>query len=208
MTATASDDTRRLRRGTRRCRRRRIRKRCAGSSEIMVLRDTCYITGSLFHLCSEVGHAHRFTRSVANASAAPSRAVRRRYFPARCSPEDVTPRQLAVLLAVAENEGANQTSLVEATSIDRSTLADIVRRLVRRELLKRRRTRKDTRAYAVKLTDKGREILRTVAPLGELVDQRILDVLPASGRRQFLASLQTIVDSLNRADLGSKQPRA
>ena len=126
----------------------------------------------------------------------------------RGAPEDVTPRQLAVLLAVAKNEGVNQNSLVEATGIDRSTMADIVRRLVKRELLKRRRTRKDTRAYAVKLTDKGREVLRTVAPLGERVDQRILDVLPASSRRQFLASLQTIVDTLNRADLGSKQPRA
>jgi DNA-binding MarR family transcriptional regulator len=122
----------------------------------------------------------------------------------RNSPEDVTPRQLLVLLAVAETEGANQNRLVGATGIDRSTLADIVRRLVKRQLLKRRRTRKDTRAYAVKLTDEGREVLRTVAPLGERVDQRILDVLPASSRRQFLASLQTIVDTLNRTDLEPK----
>ena len=45
-------------------------------------------------------------------------------------PQEVTPRQLAVLLAVAENEGGNQTGLVEATNIDRSTIADIVRRLI------------------------------------------------------------------------------
>jgi DNA-binding MarR family transcriptional regulator len=125
----------------------------------------------------------------------------------RGSPGDVTPRQLAVLLAVAENEGANQTSLVEATSIDRSTLADIVRRLVKRDLLQRRRTRQDARAYAVSLTDEGKQVLRTVTPFGDGVDQRILAVLPASSRKQFIASLQTIVDRLNRTDLASKQPR-
>ena len=126
----------------------------------------------------------------------------------RGAPEDVTPRQLAVLLAVAEKEGANQTSLVEATSIDRSTLADIVRRLVKRELLQRRRTRKDTRSYAVKLTDEGRQVLQTLAPFGKGVDQRILGVLPASSRKQFIASLRTIVDSLKGPELGSKQPQA
>jgi MarR family transcriptional regulator, temperature-dependent positive regulator of motility len=94
--------------------------------------------------------------------------------------------------------------MVDATGIDRSTLADIVRRLVKRQLLQRRRTRKDTRSYAVKLTDEGREVLQTVGPLGERVDQRILDVLPASSRRQFLASLQTIVNTLDNPDLGCK----
>jgi DNA-binding MarR family transcriptional regulator len=42
---------------------------------------------------------------------------------------DLTPRQLAVLVTVANNEGLSQTGLVDRTGIDRSTLADIVRRL-------------------------------------------------------------------------------
>jgi MarR family transcriptional regulator, temperature-dependent positive regulator of motility len=119
----------------------------------------------------------------------------------RSAPKDVTPRQLAVLLAVSEQEGANQTSLVEATSIDRSTLADIVRRLVKRRLLQRRRTRKDTRSYAVRLTDEGRQVLGMAAPFGKRVDQQILGVLPESSRKQFVASLQTLVSRLNRSDL-------
>jgi DNA-binding MarR family transcriptional regulator len=123
----------------------------------------------------------------------------------RGAPKDVTPRQLAVLLAVAENEGANQTSLVEATSIDRSTVGDIVRRLVRRQLLQRRRSRQDTRAYAVKLTDEGKLVLRAVAPFGKGVDQRILEVLPADCRRQFVASLQVIVNKLHGSDQGPNQ---
>ena len=41
----------------------------------------------------------------------------------------LTPRQIIVLAAIAADEGASQTTIVEATGVDRSTLADIVKRL-------------------------------------------------------------------------------
>src|SRR5262245_56568660 len=72
---------------------------------------------------------------------------------------NLTPRQLAVLIAVAAKEGGNQTDLVNATGVDRSTMADLVKRLSRKGFLQRRRTAKDARAYAVKLTDQGRRAL-------------------------------------------------
>jgi hypothetical protein len=64
----------------------------------------------------------------------------------------LTARQLAVLVAVVENEGLSQTDLVERTGIDRSTVADIVKRLKGKGLLQRKRTKEDARAYAVKLS--------------------------------------------------------
>ena len=52
---------------------------------------------------------------------------------------DLTPRQFAVIKAVEASEEPSQTMLVEKTGIDRSTLADIVRRLVAKGLLQRKR---------------------------------------------------------------------
>jgi DNA-binding MarR family transcriptional regulator len=109
---------------------------------------------------------------------------------------DLTPRQLAVLMTVAQNEGLSQTGIVDATGIDRSTLADIVRRLTKKGLLRRRRTREDARAYAVKLTDEGRHALRGAEPLAKRVDQRVLDALPKQQREQFIAALLAIVGTL------------
>ena len=111
---------------------------------------------------------------------------------------DLTPRQLAVLVTVAHNEGLSQTGLVDRTGIDRSTLADIVRRLQRKGLLQRRRTKEDARAYAVKLTDEGRKVLRTAEPLAKKVDERILETLPARQREQFIDELLSIVDTLQK----------
>ena len=117
-------------------------------------------------------------------------------FHAEIKDSDLTPRQLAVLVTVAHNEGLSQTGLVDRTGIDRSTLADIVRRLLRKGLLQRRRTKKDARAYAVKLTDEGRRVLRVAEPLAERVDQRILSAVPAKQRDQFIEALQSVVAAL------------
>lgn len=111
---------------------------------------------------------------------------------------DLTPRQLAVLVTVAHNEGLSQTGLVDRTGIDRSTLADIVRRMQRKGLLQRRRTKEDARAYAVKLTDEGRKVLRTAEPLSRKVDERILEALPTRQREQFIDELLSIVDALQK----------
>src|SRR6476646_9787234 len=119
-------------------------------------------------------------------------------FHAEMKDGDLTPRQLAVLVTVAGNEGLSQTGLVDRTGIDRSTLADIVRRMQRKGLLQRRRTREDARAYAVKLTDEGRRVLRTAEPLSKKVDERILDALPTKQRDQFIDDLMSIVDTLQK----------
>jgi MarR family transcriptional regulator, temperature-dependent positive regulator of motility len=93
----------------------------------------------------------------------------------------LTARQLAVLVAISENEGLSQTDLVERTGVDRS-IADVVKRLKGRRLLQRHRTKEDTRTYAVSLTEEGQRMLRATEPLAKSIDQRILDALPAKQR--------------------------
>lgn len=119
-------------------------------------------------------------------------------FHAEMQSGDLTPRQYAVLLTVAHNEGISQTGLVEQTGIDRSTLADIVRRMLKKGLLQRRRTKEDARAYAVKLTEEGRRVLRQADPVTQRVDDRILEALPAKQREVFLDNLGLIVEALGR----------
>ena len=118
---------------------------------------------------------------------------------------DLTPRQYAVLVTVSLWEGLSQTELVDKTGIDRSTLADIVRRMLKKGYLQRRRTKEDARAYAVKLTDDGWNALKSADPLVRRVDDKILSTLPAQQRDRFLEDLNTIVNALNQIESGPPQ---
>ena len=64
----------------------------------------------------------------------------------------LTQRQFTVLIAVDQNEGVSQTALVKMTGIDRSTLADLVARLLAQGYLQRRRTKDDGRTNSVRIT--------------------------------------------------------
>ncbi len=113
------------------------------------------------------------------------------------SPEDaLTPRQYAILLAVETTPEISQTGLVEDTGIDRSTLADVVARLVTKGLLLRKRTKSDARTNALKLSPKGRDALEAVHPAALRADERILAALTPSQRADLIEALQQIVQSL------------
>lgn len=109
----------------------------------------------------------------------------------------LTPRQFAILDTIKDNPGISQTGLVTLTGIDRSTLADIVRRLLERDLVQRERTEKDARAYSVKLTRKGTGILKKMQPHAENVDKEILSALPKEHRVLFVELLSQMVQSLS-----------
>jgi DNA-binding MarR family transcriptional regulator len=104
-------------------------------------------------------------------------------------PDALTQRQYAVLAAVAAHEGLTQTDLVHATGIDRSTLADLVARMIGKGLIARERSAADARANTVSLTDTGRAALTSTSPRVAAADARILKLLPARKRDTFLSVL-------------------
>ena len=55
------------------------------------------------------------------------------------------------------NDGKSQTELVKITGIDRSTLADLVARLMAQGYVQRRRTKEDARTNSVRLTPHGKK---------------------------------------------------
>ena len=108
--------------------------------------------------------------------------------------ESLTPRQFAVLSAVSKEQGLNQTNLVKVTGIDRSTLADIIQRMLKKGLITRKRTENDGRAYSVFLTPIGQQMLDEALPNVLTADQQVLEALPEESREVFLNSLHKIIE--------------
>lgn len=129
-------------------------------------------------------------------------------YTAETGPGAVTQRQYALLTAVASHEGCSQSDLVRLTGIDRSTLAELVARLIGKGLLGRERSATDARANLVRLTDEGRAVMEAAAPKVAAADARILDLLPAGKRGAFLKILRDMGKSATKADKPKKDKAA
>lgn len=113
---------------------------------------------------------------------------------------DITPRQFAILAAVSVEEGSSQAELTARTGIDRSTMADVVRRLHEKGLLHRRRTKDDARAYAVTLSARGHLTVRAAQTIASRVERELLSLLPKGQAEKFVTSLNTIVGAYAKGD--------
>jgi len=125
-----------------------------------------------------------------------------------CGAAGVTQRQFAVLSAVAQNEGVTQTALVKATGIDRSTLADMVARMIAKGHLERQRSDQDARANSVRLSDSGRVMLEEIAPMVAMADARIMALLKPSKREGFLDLLADMAGADLHPAVAAEAPKA
>ena len=124
----------------------------------------------------------------------------------------LTPRQFIVLFAVNDAEGLSQTDLVNRTGIDRSTLADMISRMIKNGLLARKRTAEDARANSVRLTAVGRRALNGAMPKAIAAEKALLDVLPKGVQAELLKALGHLngaIESLKTAEAPTeKKPAA
>jgi DNA-binding MarR family transcriptional regulator len=112
----------------------------------------------------------------------------------------LTHRQFTVLAAVDANDGKSQTELVKITGIDRSTLADMVARLMAQGLLQRRRTKEDARTNSVKLTPNGKKALKAAQSGADDVDRQLLSMLSASDRKTVMDCLSELANAMDQVD--------
>ncbi len=112
----------------------------------------------------------------------------------------LTHRQFTVLAAVDSNDGKSQTELVKITGIDRSTLADMVARLMAQGLVQRRRTKEDARTNSVKLTPQGKKMLKSAQTAAEDVDKELLSAFPVADRKTLVDCLSEMASAMDRID--------
>lgn len=104
----------------------------------------------------------------------------------------LTIRQFAVLAALHEENGQSQSSLVEMTGIDRSTLADMVARMEKSGLVERVQSEEDARAKAVSLTAAGETSYQQAVPTVQEADTILIEDLRKSRRASLVESLAMI----------------
>ena len=104
------------------------------------------------------------------------------------------PPQFAVLVTVYQNPGLNQTHLVDKTGIDRSTVADMIDRLVARGYLERKRDTGDQRVNTLWSTPAGIAALESCIEAALSIQETILAPVPPEKRAALLEALELLAD--------------
>ncbi len=108
-------------------------------------------------------------------------------------PTGLTQRQYTLLAAAGLADGQTQNDLVRATGIDRSTLAELVSRMLAKGLLERERSATDARANTVRLSAAGVAALAEAAGPAASADGRLLTLLSPKKRESLVKLLTALI---------------
>ncbi|MER6349471.1 MarR family winged helix-turn-helix transcriptional regulator [Streptomyces sp. NPDC001595] len=109
--------------------------------------------------------------------------------------EETTSPQFAVLNTLVTEPGLDQRTVGERVGLDRSTIAEVIGRLVGRGLLDKVRDPQDGRRFLLRLTDEGARAQRKLAVRAARMNQVFLAPLSDEERTQFLGLIQRVSDA-------------
>ncbi|MFC4459993.1 MarR family winged helix-turn-helix transcriptional regulator [Pseudonocardia nematodicida] len=107
----------------------------------------------------------------------------------------LTSPQFAVLHALAHEDGLDQTTLGERSSLDRTTVAQIVTRLARHGFVVRERDELDGRRNVVNLTSAGRSAYTKASHEAYAINEKLLERISQDDRMVLVRVLSEIIGS-------------
>jgi len=110
------------------------------------------------------------------------------------SPE-ISSVQYAILVTLDRLGEASQRELCDEIDLDRSTIADLVSRMERRDLIARQRSREDARRNTVTLTDHGRAERIRLRPLVAQVEDALTGALTPDMRTGLREALRAVLQT-------------
>ncbi|MYT74467.1 MULTISPECIES: MarR family transcriptional regulator [unclassified Streptomyces] len=109
--------------------------------------------------------------------------------------EEITSPQFAVLNALVAEPGLDQRTVGERVGLDRSTIAEVISRLTRRELIDKVRDQRDGRRWLLRLTAEGLRAHKKLTLRTARMNQIFLAPLDAAEQAQFFDLIQRVADA-------------
>jgi DNA-binding MarR family transcriptional regulator len=107
--------------------------------------------------------------------------------------DEVTSPQLFLLGALERYPGIDQRTLGAVVSLDRSTTADVVERMLGRGYIEKTRDPADRRRNVLRLTPAGEELVKELTPRAIKKEGRLLGMLEPDDAAQLVRLLESFV---------------
>ncbi|MCA0243620.1 MAG: MarR family transcriptional regulator [Proteobacteria bacterium] len=118
-------------------------------------------------------------------------------FAEECKSHNMTPVQFGVLTALSLKPGLDQTEIGTELGLDRTTTADVLKRLEEKQLITRRPHPADRRSRQSLITDEGFKVMKELHAGMTQAQQRLLAPLSPRNQEIFLKLLSELVDANN-----------
>ncbi|MEU2305657.1 MULTISPECIES: MarR family winged helix-turn-helix transcriptional regulator [Streptomyces] len=109
--------------------------------------------------------------------------------------EEITSPQFAVLNTLVAEPGLDQRTVGERVGLDRSTIAEVISRLIRRGFLDKDRDPQDGRRFLLRLTDDGVRVHRKLTVRTARMNQVFLAPLSTEEQAHFLDLIRRVADA-------------
>ncbi|MBC2769055.1 MarR family winged helix-turn-helix transcriptional regulator [Pusillimonas minor] len=115
-----------------------------------------------------------------------------------CTEGSITPVQYGILTVLSQNPWLDQTTIGYELGLDRTTSADVIKRLEDKGLLERRVNPQDKRSRQANITPAGLELMVSLKDSMARAQQRLIEPLSPSNRKLFLSLLTELVEANNQ----------
>lgn len=119
-----------------------------------------------------------------------------------CQSESITPMQIGMLTALSMNPWLDQKALARELSLDRTTTAEVLKRLGEKGLVETRVNPDDRRSRLSVITKKGLKLYHDLQGSIQRSQERLLEPLSPEDRVLFMKLLSELVDSHERNNDG------
>jgi DNA-binding MarR family transcriptional regulator len=119
-----------------------------------------------------------------------------------CQSESITPMQIGMLTALSMNPWLDQKALARELSLDRTTTAEVLKRLGEKGLVETRVNPDDRRSRLSVITKKGLKLYTDLQGSIHRSQERLLEPLSPEDRATFMKLLSQLVDAHEKMNDG------
>lgn len=109
----------------------------------------------------------------------------------------ITPVQFSLLTALVEHGEMDQNTLALEIGLERTSVAEVLPRLEARALVERQQSERDKRVKLVRISRKGRALVKRMEQAAQRAHERTIAHLPPEQRELFLLQLSQLVEAHN-----------
>lgn len=117
-----------------------------------------------------------------------------------CQTKNITPVQFGVLTALSMNPWLDQKAIGRELALDRTTTAEVLKRLEEKELIERRVNPDDRRSRLSVITKQGLKVMRSLQEGMQRAQDRLIEPLCEADRASFMKLVTQVVEAHESMD--------